>query len=247
MYKDIEVVFDESSEKYDYNVLKNLSRRLMYYFIIEYLLMNFKKEEIVLDLGCGTGLEAIPLAKKGINIVAVDVSQGMLQILKRKIEKYQIKNIKIHKLAIGEISSLIKIYGEESFDGAYSIFGPLNSEPNIAKFSYSLFKLLKPKGKFVASIINRWYIYDMLKFKPRMEFGKYKDILFKYYTPFEFILSFKNFRLNEILGIGIFLPQPKSIIKNEKLINILFKLDKHISKRFPFKYLGTDFIVNFYK
>jgi Methylase involved in ubiquinone/menaquinone biosynthesis len=53
--------------------------------------MNFKKEEIVLDLGCGTGLEAIPLAKKGINIVAVDVSQGMLQILKRRLKNIRLK------------------------------------------------------------------------------------------------------------------------------------------------------------
>jgi SAM-dependent methyltransferase len=39
----------------------------------------------VLDLGCGTGNHAIPLAKRGYEVIGIDQSQGMLDQLARKM------------------------------------------------------------------------------------------------------------------------------------------------------------------
>jgi ubiquinone/menaquinone biosynthesis C-methylase UbiE len=36
----------------------------LYLEALDYLFSQFKKGDVVLDLGCGTGLEAIPLALK---------------------------------------------------------------------------------------------------------------------------------------------------------------------------------------
>src|SRR5256886_9686130 len=46
----------------------------------------------VLELGCGTGLETIPLAEAGVNIVAVDISSRMLAELDRKIHATSLGN-----------------------------------------------------------------------------------------------------------------------------------------------------------
>ena len=49
--------------------------------------------ETVLDVGAGTGVFAIPLAKQGIRVVAVEPSTGMLDILKNKAADYNLTNI----------------------------------------------------------------------------------------------------------------------------------------------------------
>ncbi len=61
------------------------------------------KDKIVLDLGCGTGRYAIPMAKKAERVYAVDYSRTMLKVLRRKIRENGIKNIRIINSDYGEI------------------------------------------------------------------------------------------------------------------------------------------------
>jgi len=49
------------------------------------------KGKDVLDFGCGTGRYAIPLAKKGANVTAIDFSNPMLKIAKQKSRKAKVK------------------------------------------------------------------------------------------------------------------------------------------------------------
>jgi hypothetical protein len=90
-------------------------------------------------------------------------------------------------------------------------------------------------------------LYDLLTFKPRKRFGIYKKFEYQYYHPLEFIKIFNNFNVREIRGLGIFLPHQKSKIKDKNILKLLFKFDVTVSKLFPFKYLGTDFLINFIK
>ena len=39
----------------------------------------------VLELGCGTGLEAVHLARRGVQVVATDAAPGMIAILQAKV------------------------------------------------------------------------------------------------------------------------------------------------------------------
>jgi ubiquinone/menaquinone biosynthesis C-methylase UbiE len=239
--------YNEVSKIYDKDVLSNKNFYYLYLEALDYLFSQFKKGDVVLDLGCGTGLEAIPLAMRGVKVVGIDISEGMLSKLKRKLEILNIKNVEVYQMPISNISRLIKIYGEESFDGAYSFFGPLNSEPNIYAVNYALYRLLKKGASFIPIVINRWCLYDFLTFKPRKRFGIYKKFKYQYYHPIEFIKIFKNFNVREVRGLGILLPHQKSKIKDKNILKLLFKFDVTVSKLFPFKYLGTDFLINFVK
>lgn len=49
--------------------------------------MRLEKPSIILDMGCGTGLLAIPLAKQGHGVIAADFSEGMLARLREDAEK----------------------------------------------------------------------------------------------------------------------------------------------------------------
>ena len=48
----------------------------------------------VLELGCGTGLLSLALAPHVKNIVAVDISEGMISVLKSKLLTHNVTNIK---------------------------------------------------------------------------------------------------------------------------------------------------------
>jgi ubiquinone/menaquinone biosynthesis C-methylase UbiE len=246
-YTFVKESYNEVSKIYDKDVLSNKNFYYLYLEALDYLFSQFKKGDVVLDLGCGTGLEAIPLAMRGVKVIGVDISEGMLSKLKKKLEILNIKNVEVYQMPISNISSLIKIYGEESLDGAYSFFGPLNSEPNIYAVNYALYRLLKKGASFIPIVINRWCLYDFLTLKPRKKFGIYRKFRFRYYQPIEFIKLFKNFHVKEIKGLGVILPHPNSKIKDKNLLNLLFKLDSYVSKLFPFSYLGTDFLIKFVK
>lgn len=53
---------------------------------------NAKKLD-VLEIGCGTGLLSFMVAAKVREVVAVDAAQGMIDVLKTKIEESNVKNI----------------------------------------------------------------------------------------------------------------------------------------------------------
>jgi len=49
------------------------------------------KGKDILDYGCGTGRNAIPLAKKGANVTCIDFTQAMLNEAKKKAKKAKVK------------------------------------------------------------------------------------------------------------------------------------------------------------
>ena len=53
----------------------------------------------ILDIGCGPGTLAIPLAKKVGTVTALDFSPAMLQILKQRVQEEGLTNRTTHKLA----------------------------------------------------------------------------------------------------------------------------------------------------
>ncbi len=52
-----------------------------------YLRLARKYGDPILELGCGTGRILIPLAKAGFRVWGVDTSEGMLEVLKKKLKK----------------------------------------------------------------------------------------------------------------------------------------------------------------
>ena len=56
--------------------------------------------ETVIDMGCGTGSLALPLANEGVNVVACDLSSGMLDKLREQAETDSvIDNLDIRKVS----------------------------------------------------------------------------------------------------------------------------------------------------
>lgn len=82
--------YDKFAEHYDVLELKASN---YYEKINDFLDKIFKKHKVktVLDMTCGTGAQAIGLARRGYKVTASDISKGMLRIAKKKAKGLKIR------------------------------------------------------------------------------------------------------------------------------------------------------------
>ena len=106
----------------------------------------------VLDLGCGTGDDAVHLMSRGVEVLGIDASAGMAQIARsRGVEAQQLP-----------IESLVRLSGV--YDGAISNFGALNCVADVPLVSAGLARLLKPAGLFAVCVLSRFCWRESLRF-----------------------------------------------------------------------------------
>lgn len=75
----------------------------------------------VLDLGCGDGTTAIPEAKRGANVLGVDIARNLVEAGNRRIKAEGLSNCKIQE---GDATDL-KELKDQSFDRVVTIFGAM--------------------------------------------------------------------------------------------------------------------------
>src|SRR5580693_3604060 len=107
----------------------------------------------LLDLGCGTGLDAARMARVGHRITASDWSPEMVR---RTGERVQCERLSDRVLCINiGAHELYRLGDESAYDGAYSNLGALNCVPDLGEVSRECARLLKPGGALVFTVIGR--------------------------------------------------------------------------------------------
>jgi ubiquinone/menaquinone biosynthesis C-methylase UbiE len=194
----------------------------------------------ILELNCGTGEDAIWLAKKGHTVLATDVSEKMVEVARAKVEEFNLSDkISVKQLDINEID---KVATTDNFDLVFSNFGGLNclKENGLRFLSEKLKILLKPDGKFIAVVMPDFCmiesIYFLSKFRTqdvfrrkRVQHVNVNDSIVDtyYYHPKRFYKYFKNdFIINKIVAVGVFIPP--SYLNNffRRKVNTLKVLNK---------------------
>ena len=121
---------------------------------------TFRAGERVLEIGCGTGMDACFLAERGVRIVACDPSSEMIRVLRRRVEQAGLEDlVQPRVLAADEIASL---QPAELFDGAFSNFGAINCVEDLAKLATDLARLLKPGAIAILCWMGPYCIWEQL-------------------------------------------------------------------------------------
>jgi SAM-dependent methyltransferase len=114
--------FDRVAGAYDAQFGRNPVALVFRHTVQERLRASFAPGARVLDLGCGTGEDAVFLAERGVFVHAVDVSAAMVEATRAKAATRGLDGrLIVERRTLEDLATL-----PGPFDGAYSNFGALN-------------------------------------------------------------------------------------------------------------------------
>lgn len=100
----------------------------------------------VLDVTAGTGLDALHLAARGVEVTACDLSPGMLGLLARKAPAIP--------TVVADFNRLEEAGLAGPFDGLISTFAGLNAAPDLAGLARAAPRLVRPGGVLFLHVLN---------------------------------------------------------------------------------------------
>ena len=258
--RDTQEAFDSVAADYDGPRGNNTLIQDMRSETWRWLDATFAEGSRLIELGCGTGLDAIRMARAGHHVTATDWSPRMIERTYERA-KGECLAARVDAVTVGA-HELCRIEGRGLFDGAYSNLGVLNCVPELSSVAEDCARLLKPRGALVFTVIGRicpWEIgYYTLKRnwrRVRVRFarnmvpvGMNKRVVWtRYYSPHEFYRAFeRQFRLEHYRGLCVFVPPPYLSQVNERhsrLYRGLWRLDRHTAGWPVLRGMGDHFLI----
>lgn len=258
----LESEFDNVADDYDRHITGNRMNMLLRNRSLAQLRPAFAGASRLLEVGCGSGMETLPLLRDGHEIVVVDVSQRMLDVVAEKARREGAKErLTTRKLRAAELGRLVGEFGEGSFGGAYSTYGALNCEPDLTGVPSAFSELITPGGKLVLGIYNRWCLVELLGYlltlQPRRAFGRRPNpvpvgasrfcIDVYAYSVSDIVGLFApKFSLLRQEGVPVVLPPSDLTSYVEKFsthFDLLSRLDAQLGRRWPLRALGDHFLL----
>ena len=258
-YQSVSEAFDSASEEYDFTIGHNYINTWIRKRSVSELLSLVKKNDTLVEIGCGTGAEALDVSPYVARIIATDISDQMIEIVRKKIQaKRAFDKITPIKLRAAEVDQVKKILDGAEADSAYSFNGALNCEPDLEDFVEGLASVLTSGGYFVCSVRNSLCLGEVLSHAAALQFEKMAprkkqpimvsvgglDIPALYYPPSVFARFFRTrFKLLRVIGLPAFLPPAylsDYYVKFKEVGYVLERLENTLGNRFPFNRLGDQ-------
>jgi len=221
--------FDSAAEKYDTNFTHTEIGSIQRHLVYENVKKHLQNIKTVLEINCGTGEDAVWLAKQNLTVTATDISEKMVSIAQSKAN---LENLNFKVLDINNLNQ-----ETNSYEFLFSNFGGLNCLTNteMQTFFHSASEILSEKGKISLVIMPKntiWeQFYFVLKFDFKNAFRRKKELAFAnvdgekvatyYYNPKEIVhLSQARFEILEVKPIGFFIPPSylEPFFKNKKML-----------------------------
>src|SRR5258708_595836 len=110
----------------------------------------------VLDLGCGDGTTAVPMARLGAEVVGIDIAKNLVEAGNKRAAKAGLKRLKFQE---GDACNLQGV-DDHSFDLTVSVFGAMFA-PKPLDVAKEMVRVRKPGGRIV---MGNWIPNDPSSF-----------------------------------------------------------------------------------
>ncbi|MEZ4722598.1 MAG: methyltransferase domain-containing protein [Flavobacteriales bacterium] len=255
--------FDAVAATYDEEFTNSIIGRLQRARVWKFLKQDLRGEKKlrILEINCGTGIDAAWLVSQGHHVLATDVSEGMISKAK---ELHGSTAVCFEVCAIENIESK---YGNDRFDVVFSNFGGLNclSPEALKRLNDQVFALLEPNGRFIAVFLAKKPLMELLYFRlkgmksqaSRRQIG-FAEVSISngvsvptwYYNAKEIKSFFKLFRVNKIRPVGLFVPPSylaRWVDKHSLLVRLLFGMELVFGGGSSFGDFGDHIYLSFSK
>ena len=212
----------------------------------------------VLELGCGTGEDAVHLARRGVRVHATDVSPQMVETARAKAATAGLgTHIRTEVCDVADVGRLIHA---APFDGAYSTFGALNCVADLAPLPDHLDGLLRPGARMVLGMMGPvvpWeWVWYLLRGRPDKAFrrlrpggARWRSLTVRYRTIGAVRRTFESaFRFVRVGALGALLPPPYAegwAGRHPRLVERLERWERSRESTAPLPWLADHFQIEF--
>jgi ubiquinone/menaquinone biosynthesis C-methylase UbiE len=213
--------FDSIAKTYDEVFTHSLIGRAQRDSVWQELDRCFHAGQHILELNCGTGVDAVHLAEHGVEVLACDAAPGMIAVARQRLSGARlVAPVRFRVLASEEIARL----GDDGpFDGAFSNFGGLNCVENLSALARDLARLLTPGATALLCMLGRSAAWEMAWYlghrNPRKALRRFQrggtigrlaeGVTVKVHYPSARSMSrlfAPEFRLLRLKGVGVTVP-----------------------------------------
>lgn len=255
--------FDIAATNYDktftHSVIGSLQRKSVYQHLTQ--ILKAEPPKTILEINCGTGEDAIWLAKQNFSVTATDISEEMVAIAKQKTT---LPNLDFR---VADCNKLTTKFSGYRFDMIFSNFGGLNclSKEELTNFFKTASELLSEKGQLVLVIMPKNTIWEKIYFVAKGKFNLVyrrehsnltanvdgENIPVYYHNPNQTIaMASPYFRSKRINPIGLFVPPSylEPWLKSKPaLVSILQNLESKITDKPYFAKYADHYLIVFRK
>ena len=208
--------FDELASTYDETFTDTVVGRTLRGMVWARMALAFRPGQRILELGCGTGEDAVRLAEAGVRVVATDPSARMLQVARAKAAARDCQaTIEFRCAAMEDLRSLAR---EERFDGVFSNFGAVNCVGDLRALVTDLADRLAPGAPLLWVVMGRHVPWEWVWFLSKGSWGKawrrlqaggtpWRGLTISYPTPAQLSSLLRpHFAVKRLAPLGAVLP-----------------------------------------
>ena len=238
--------FDALALRYDELWTHSTIGRLQRQAVWRYLGALFRPGDTLLDLGCGTGEDALHFMNSGMRVSAIDASPAMVRIACSR-------GVDATRLPIEELGQL-----RGSFDGVISDFGALNCLPRLDVIRAPLARLVRSGGYLAICTMGRFCLWEtvwyLLRARPRKAFrrwcrrGATSSLGVRVYHPSIRQLKqafLPDFSLVHWCGVGISIPPSYVTGLSDRVLTRLASFESLIAHHPPWRALADHRLLIF--
>lgn len=240
--------FDELAAGYDAGFTDSAIGKTLRALVWSRLEQAFEASRRVLELGCGTGEDALWLERRGLEVVAVDASSRMIQVARQKIAARDSRGpgeaarVEFHCLPIEHLTPALD---GQTFDGVLSNFGAVNCVSNLPAVVADVAARLRPGAPLVWVVMGRYVPWEWLWYLLQGSWSKawrrlhrggvsWRGMNILYPSPAELTALLRpHFAVRRIAPLGVALPPSYVgawLERRPRLLKLLTRLE-HVAQR----------------
>ena len=184
----------------------------------------------VLDLGAGTGLDALAYVEGGASVTAVEQSSAMAAIARTRL---------IDRAVVINADVLDVELPPAAYDLVVSNFGMLNCLPSLSDFGERVAKWCRRDATLVLVVMGRWVPWELAggirhldRSRITRRFGADVNGV-RYWTPSDVAAALPGFERVAVESLGLVLPtyqQRGAVETRPRLLTRLARLDRRLAR-----------------